>query len=255
MENKLYSYMTLATEHYTIVEREAPVEELNFYLRYAIEANGPILEPMCGTGNYLIPILEKGLSIEGVDASPQMLSILKLECHKKNFHPKLHECFIQDLNLGKYFDLIIIPNWSFGLITGDNQIRKTLAVLFQHLSKKGKLVFGIETTAGVPSLLNIWYGENEYTKMNLINTISLSRCPSYDESTQLLRILNRYEKIQNNRVVETEFESLSYRLYKDDEMIELLKETGFSTIKEFYLEEQNNSEQGNSSIIYECQKD
>lgn len=47
---------------------------LNFYLEYAQTITTPILEPMCGSGRFLIPMLEQGFNIEGFDASPHNCS-------------------------------------------------------------------------------------------------------------------------------------------------------------------------------------
>ena len=49
---------------------------MEFYLSYA-EKEMSILEPVCGSGRFLIPFLEKGYQIKGVDNSREMLEKLK----------------------------------------------------------------------------------------------------------------------------------------------------------------------------------
>ena len=49
---------------------------MEFYLSYA-EKEMSILEPLCGSGRFLIPFLEKGYQIKGVDNSREMLEKLK----------------------------------------------------------------------------------------------------------------------------------------------------------------------------------
>ena len=39
---------------------------------------------MVGTGRLLIPLLEAGLNVEGIDASPDMLAMCKRNCIKQN---------------------------------------------------------------------------------------------------------------------------------------------------------------------------
>lgn len=51
-------YGSLCTELYEILHREAPEDELNFYLSYA-EKGKKILEPLCGSGRFLVPFLHK----------------------------------------------------------------------------------------------------------------------------------------------------------------------------------------------------
>jgi 2-polyprenyl-3-methyl-5-hydroxy-6-metoxy-1,4-benzoquinol methylase len=63
--------MNLCTQFYELDKPSAPENELNFYIEYVKNGNWPIFEPMCGTGCFLIPMLERGLDIKGSDASNQ----------------------------------------------------------------------------------------------------------------------------------------------------------------------------------------
>ena len=56
IEEKNY-YGNLCTEMYEILHAEAPQDELNFYLSYA-EKGKKILEPLCGSGRFLVPFVE-----------------------------------------------------------------------------------------------------------------------------------------------------------------------------------------------------
>ena len=69
-------YGSLCTEMYEILHEKAPQDELNFYLSYA-EKGKKILEPLCGSGRFLIPFMERGFDICGMDLSGEMLEKLK----------------------------------------------------------------------------------------------------------------------------------------------------------------------------------
>lgn len=66
-------YGGLCTEMYELLHKEAPQDELAFYLSYA-EKGKKILEPLCGSGRFLIPFLERGFAISGIDLSTEMLA-------------------------------------------------------------------------------------------------------------------------------------------------------------------------------------
>lgn len=68
-------YGSLCTEMYEILHKEAPQDELLFYLSYA-EKGMKILEPLCGSGRFFIPFLERGYDITGIDLSTEMLAKL-----------------------------------------------------------------------------------------------------------------------------------------------------------------------------------
>ena len=61
-----------------------PKDAYDFYLSYAKEANGPILEPMCGTGRFLLPLLAAGFKIEGFDASEATHSLFQFAFLKQS---------------------------------------------------------------------------------------------------------------------------------------------------------------------------
>lgn len=84
-ELSLPQYKGLCTEFWDLDKPKPPAKEYAFFREYVAQSSGPILEPMCGTGRYLIPLLEEGFNVEGFDASSHMLHALRSKCAKKNF--------------------------------------------------------------------------------------------------------------------------------------------------------------------------
>ena len=68
---------------YEILHEKAPEDELNFYLSYA-EPGMKMLEPLCGSGRFLVPFLERGFAISGIDMSEEMLKKLKQKVPEVN---------------------------------------------------------------------------------------------------------------------------------------------------------------------------
>ena len=66
----------LSTIFYDITHPFPPEDELQFYLSYAKD-DMKILEPMCGTGRFLVEFLKNGYDIDGFDISPAMLERYK----------------------------------------------------------------------------------------------------------------------------------------------------------------------------------
>ena len=82
-KNEINRYGNLCVEMYEILHREAPSDELNFYLSYA-QAGKKILEPLCASGRFLVPSAQKGLDIFGVDSSREMLDRLQAKYPAQN---------------------------------------------------------------------------------------------------------------------------------------------------------------------------
>jgi ubiquinone/menaquinone biosynthesis C-methylase UbiE len=52
-------------------------DDLPFFLQECKKTKSSVLELMCGTGRISIPLLEAGVNLTCVDASPAMLAILR----------------------------------------------------------------------------------------------------------------------------------------------------------------------------------
>ena len=121
------SYKKLCTEFYDIDKPNAPADAFEFYLHYAQQAKGAILEPMCGSGRFLLPLLEYGFSIDGIDASDDMLKACRENGHMRRLTPNLFKQFLHQLELPQRYDLGIIPAGSFCLITNPLEIQEVSA--------------------------------------------------------------------------------------------------------------------------------
>lgn len=131
--NKNY-YNTLCSQMYDILHNEAPEDELNFYLSYA-DKNQNILEPMCGNGRFMIPFIQKGYNIYGIDLSSQMLNKLKEKV------PDAQVSCIDILNFmpNTLYDYIFIPSGSISLFTDIDLCLAVLKKIKSMLFSKWKI--------------------------------------------------------------------------------------------------------------------
>jgi len=154
---QLNTYLSLCTEVYDLSKPNAPEDAYAFYRDYAIKANGPILEPMCGTGRFLIPLFEEGFDVYGFDASDHMLSVLHAKATPQNLKPTVWKGFVEDLNRPEKYNFIFIPSGSFCLIIDPVQVDKSLKAIYDHLNDGGIFLFEAETMQAVPQV-DIWRG-------------------------------------------------------------------------------------------------
>jgi len=256
MNNKksLDTYLGLYAQYYDLEKSAAPEDELTFYFEYATKANGSILEPMCGTGRFLIPMMHKlGLNIEGFDASPFMLEILNRKCEAKGFKPNVWQGFLQDLNLNRKYSLIFIPSGSFGLIIDIEEVKLSLAKILEHLENNGVFVFEVETLNLPPSSnLGIWDGcVQKKTNGEIIISSTLALPPNNQVETMVCR----YDLVYKNSIVSTEIENFQVRLYDHNQMYNLLKSIGFSSVKMIKAFDPSKiPDELDAVIIYECRK-
>ena len=128
------SYGKLSTAFYDLDKPVAPQDAIAFYLSRALDSKGPVLEPMCGSGRFLIPLLQAGISIDGVDASSAMLAACRRRAKILGLVPTLYGQSLEALSLPRQYRLAFIPSGSIGLIHRKEAFCAGLRALRRHLS-------------------------------------------------------------------------------------------------------------------------
>ncbi|HAU1037981.1 TPA: class I SAM-dependent methyltransferase [Legionella pneumophila] len=249
---KLDNYQSLCTEVYDLSKPNAPQDEYLFYRSYAVETEGSILEPMCGTGRFLLPLVAEGFDVHGFDASLPMLERLHVKASSKNLNPKVWHGFMGELDQSDKYSLIFIPSGSFGLITEKGDIQKAVKIIYEHLEEKGLFVFEVETLHAVPRELGIWRGTRWPKEDGTL--IVLSQLAMLDED--VCYSIGKYELVDNNRVIQTEVEEYKIRIYQDTSfLVNLLTEIGFSDVRMVKAFDRLVSpKKADKSIVFECRK-
>jgi SAM-dependent methyltransferase len=117
--------------------------DLDFYLELAGQARGPVLEIACGTGRILIPCLQAGVDIEGLDLFPSMLQTLRKKAATLGLRPSLYEADMRDFSLPRRYALIFVAfNGFVHCLTTHDQL-KALRTWRDHLDPGGCLVFNV----------------------------------------------------------------------------------------------------------------
>jgi len=255
--NQLETYLTLCTEYYDLDKPTAPEKDLNFYLSFAKEARGKILEPMCGSGRFLIPMVEQGFEVEGFDASQSMLQALHEKCRQKSLSPKIWHGFLEELDESEAYKLAIIPGGSFGLILNLNHAKQCLKKIFDSLEPGGKFIFEGETLLSNPNkstldVQNRWTGSCKIRpdgKTIILSTLSLP------QENGISHILCKYELVDGHEVIKTEIENFKVRFYPPNQLLKMLEETGFQGIETHKaFERMIPPHDTDEVIIYECRK-
>lgn len=254
MQKESLPYRTLCTEYYELLRPTAPVDALECYLRYAQETQGPILEPMCGTGRFLVPLLEQGYSVTGFDYSPYMLDVCRSKCKERGLTTTLLEASFETVSLADRYGLIFIPSGSFCLLTTPKQISQALNFVSTHLLPGGKFVFEVETFQAVREPQGVWRG-------NWVNKpdgskIVMNVLSQFDPPSRIETGLFRYELWEANAILRTEVEAFYLRLYEPAEMESLLEQHGLRVVGKWQAEPYSGLAASDSApvILYECIK-
>lgn len=114
--------------------------DIAFFLKETAKVSGEVLELMSGTGRVSLPLVEAGVRLTCVDRSSQMLDVLRQKLIQGGLAAQVVVMDIRELDLGRQFDLIIIPFHSFSEIVSPDDQRKALARIHRHLSPSGHFI-------------------------------------------------------------------------------------------------------------------
>ena len=143
---QINDYGKLCTMMYEQLHPTADPQELAFYLSYA-KPGEQMLELLCGSGRFLIPFWKKGLSIDGVDLSAQMLEQLEQKLPEAKPALHLHCCSADAYQTEKRYDYIFITCNSFSLFTDEELAKRVLKNAKRLLSEQGVFVFAVDTVS------------------------------------------------------------------------------------------------------------
>jgi SAM-dependent methyltransferase len=117
--------------------------DVAFWRALARRAGGPVLEIGCGTGRLMLPMLEAGADVDGLDLAPAMLEALRRKAAARGFTPHLAPGDMRDFTMPRRYALIAIAfNAFLHNLTAEDQLA-TLRCCREHLDDGGALVMHV----------------------------------------------------------------------------------------------------------------
>jgi SAM-dependent methyltransferase len=127
-------------------EQKEFTNDIPFYVEFAEQCGGEVLELACGTGRILVPIARQGIKVTGLDASEEMLNIArqKLQAeHDIRERITLVRGDMRTFDLRKRFSMVFTGFRSFQcLLTKADQIA-CLKTVHKHLTTKGLFILDL----------------------------------------------------------------------------------------------------------------
>mgnify|MGYP002033046313 CR=1 FL=1 len=136
------SYSGLDAEFYDEL-LEVELSDYPFWKELVQQTSGVSLEVGCGTGRILIPLLQEGFVVDGMDRSQKMLGLLdkKADAHGLSVNASIQS--MESMNLGKTYALIFIPGFSMQMVEDRSAFEYALARFNRHLEPRGNLAISI----------------------------------------------------------------------------------------------------------------
>jgi SAM-dependent methyltransferase len=221
-----WDYGRLATEVY---ELDKPVGRsfgaLEYYSRQLAGVTGRILEPATGTGRVLIPLLEAGFAVEGLDSSPEMLAVCRQHCRDRGLDPVLRETDMTAFVAPAAYQAIIVPAGSIMLLDGHDAVPQALAAFRKSLAPGGRLILDVDAPRMLtePAPTRCWRRDPYLWTLQVMHT-------EYDPAANQATSFLRYEKWRDGGLVATELQRFRLQYWSLPEFGHLLTDAGFTQV-------------------------
>lgn len=203
--------------------------DIEYYFTRLENVGGRILEPGCGTGRMLIPLMEKGLQVDGIDQSQEMMELCNYYLRRRGLRTNLGLGSWVTMRLPiRNYEAIIVPTGTLMLIADYEQSVQALRNFYEHLADGGRLIFdfylpdlGMKVGDKIASEYvidenNVIKYEKELVEFDILKRIQVSKI--------------RYDKYKFKMHMQTEHQEFSLRWFGLEEMEKLLKEVGFKEV-------------------------
>ncbi len=246
-------YRKLHAEWYALCSAGDQSKEVDF-LAQKIDAKEPVLELGSGTGRILIPLLERGFHVVGIDTSEDMMEQCRIACKAKGLQAELHEQSMVNFELPQQFGTILLVSGSLGLFIADQDIHAMFQCVMAHLKPGGLFLCEFEQIPAEydDSHDSRWYGDWERGADNVVMAQRVRR--KYDTSSHVWEQLYVIEKFVNGRLIETEANERWGRFFSVDEAMHYAKTAGFTDIKITKWMTEGPPNQDSHVVTIQCKK-
>ena len=244
---------------YDLDQRDNLIVDIPFYLDYAKNYNGNILELGCGTGRVSIELAKAGHFVTGLDLSDSMLEIHnnKLEKLPKETSQKINliKGNMADFDIDNKFSLIISPFRAFQSLTNDIDINNSLKCIKKHLNKNGIFIINVFRPSKILdeswcSGENVqWETEDWILPDEKIHVVKKDYREKIDTINQIIYPKFIYEITDKNGNKENYTEYLELKYYYYNQLKTLLQNNEFKIFEEYGWYDKSPIENGRELII------
>lgn len=230
-----YEYYGLMVRYWDLLRGDTSNWSDRFFFLDVIKKYGqPALDIGCAAGRLLIDYLAQGIDIDGVDISPEMISLCRQNAEKKDLKPNLYVQSMTELNLPRKYKAVLVPSSSLQLLLEPGQPLQAMKRFYEHLEPGG--VFATP-------FMTLWREgdplEGEFVREAVRPedgaTVRRTSWSRFNPQTNMEDTRDTYEVIKDGHVVESEVheQAPATLSYTQAEAVALFEQAGFKDIQIF----------------------
>jgi SAM-dependent methyltransferase len=218
-------YLSLEAElHDAFWEAEDDGSEVVLMAEFLKKFPGPALEIGSGSGRLMFPLVKKGLDVEGLELSPDMLALGEVRARRMGIQPFVHAGDMTNWSDGRKFSALLAPAFTLQLAADP---AATLRHWHSLLENGGGLYLTIfmpyaELLGDLPE--NQWYEDHKVTLPDGREGLLETR-HQLDKKRQIVEREHRYSLTGDPPLIHHSRQSI--RWIEHTQIIALLGECGF----------------------------
>jgi SAM-dependent methyltransferase len=214
-------------------------DDIPFYRGLIPSPRASILELGCGTGRVTAALADSCGYIQGIDASPAMLSVAREKLRAAGIpdsRAQIEEGDITSFNLGRTFDLIIAPFRVMQNLDSDAEVDGMFRAIHAHLAPRGTCILNVFKPSGDPDTLRAnWVTGKDKFRWDV--PVQGGRLEQWDRRASMDRerlvlypelIYRRYE---GETLAEEAVLRIAMRCYYPDTFEEVIVKRGFEVMQ------------------------
>jgi SAM-dependent methyltransferase len=184
-------YTGLVADLYAPLRSQAPDPEP--YAQFIGRSGQPALELGCGDGDPLLDLRSRGLDVDGLDSSADMLDRCRRAALDRSIDVVLHHQPMQSMDLPRRYRSIYLAGPTFNLLADDAEAVETLTRIGVHLEASGSALVPLFIPAPTPER---WFGKPRESIAADGATLRFSAISEIrDEAARTQTTMCRYERI------------------------------------------------------------
>jgi hypothetical protein len=225
------AYGALCALFHDAAQPSAPDAEVDWYASRLPGDAGPLLEPLCGTGRLLLPLLQRDLNVHGVDASAAMLARCGERLAAAGLGTTLMRQDIAWLNLPFRYGAAFIAAGSLQVLADQASAQTALERIRAHLLGPGELLLDLFVPGiglrppGAPVVEVRSVGLSDGSRITVRSETFV------DAAGRRLDTRSRYERRVGARIIGREDERTALTWYTQDDAVALLRDAGYRDIE------------------------
>lgn len=208
-------------------------DDIPFFINESKKCAGEVLELMAGTGRVSLQLVEAGVKLTCVDIAAELLSILRDKLKMRGLNADVYQADVCELDLGKRFDLVIIPFSSFAHLVSIRDQRNALTRIRQHLSPQGTFICTlgnpVKRRVSVDGVLRLF---KKYSLDDKKGTLLFWLLENFDAAdNHIVETHEFFEEYDEKGILKSKrLMELRFRLSSKEEFESLAKSVGFKVM-------------------------